>query len=62
VTSYLIRYGITREQLYQHDLVQGAKAKELKLYNLNGEPPYFFRIDTLNASGRTIGTTFAETP
>jgi hypothetical protein len=61
-TSYLIRYGITRQQMHQHDLVPGGKAKELKLYNLNGEPPYVFRIDALNASGRTVSTTYAQTP
>jgi hypothetical protein len=61
-TSYLIRYGITRDQLYQHDLVPGAKTKELKLFNLNGEPPYVFRIDALNASGRTMSTAIVQTP
>ena len=61
-TSYLVRYGVTKDKLYQHDLVPGAKSKELKLYNLNAEPGYFFRVDTLSASGRTVGTEIVEAP
>jgi xylan 1,4-beta-xylosidase len=61
-TSYLIRYGITKDQMYQHDLVMNGKAKELKLYNLNGQPPYVFRIDALNASGRTMSEARADAP
>ena len=61
-TGYLVRYGIAKDKLYQHDLVQGGKSKELKLYNLNAEPGYVFRVDALNASGRTIGNEIVEAP
>jgi hypothetical protein len=61
-TAYLIRYGITKDQMYQHDLVMDGKAKELKLFCLNGQPPYVFCIDALNASGRTMSDAIAQTP
>jgi hypothetical protein len=61
-TGYLVRYGITKDKPYQHDLVAGGKTGELTLYCLNGEPPYYFRIDALNAAGRTIGEIVAQAP
>ncbi|MEA2733560.1 MAG: xylan 1,4-beta-xylosidase, partial [Humisphaera sp.] len=61
-TAYLIRYGITTEKLYQHDLVDDGGKGKLTLYCLNGEPPYFFRIDAMNPSGRTMGGASAEAP
>ena len=59
-TSYLLRYGITKDKPYQHDLIPGGKTSELTLYCLNNEPTYFFRIDALNAGGRTTGEVVVE--
>ena len=61
-TAYLIRYGIAPEKLYQHDLVSDGGKTELTLYNLNGKPPYHFRIDAMNASGRTTSAASAHVP
>lgn len=52
--SYLIRYGITADKLYQHHLINGGDAAAVTLYCLNNDPPYFFRIDAINSGGRTI--------
>jgi xylan 1,4-beta-xylosidase len=60
--SYLVRYGIAPTQRFQHDLVVGGEKTSLTLFNLNDAPPYFFRIDALNASGRTKSEAFAEAP
>jgi xylan 1,4-beta-xylosidase len=61
-TGYLIRYGVTPQKLYQHDLVSGGEQTQLKLRNLNDQPPYYFQIDSLNASGRTMGSATVEAP
>ena len=60
--SYLIRYGIQPDKLYHHYLVRGGESSELKLFSLNHEPGYFFRIDSLNDSGITPGRETAEAP
>jgi hypothetical protein len=54
-TAYLVRYGITPHQLYQHDFVAGGDATGVTLFGLNNDPPYHFRIDAINAAGRTTG-------
>jgi hypothetical protein len=54
--SYLIRYGITADKLYQHHLINAGEAATVTLYCLNNDPPYFFRIDAINSGGRTKST------
>jgi hypothetical protein len=61
-TSYLIRYGAAPDKLYQHHVVRGRDGTAATLYSLNNDPPYTFRVDALNATGRTVGTGTETTP
>ena len=61
-TSYLIRYGIAKDKLYQHRLVNDGRRTEETLHCLSGQPAYFFRVDALNESGMTSGTETVECP
>jgi hypothetical protein len=61
-TGYLVRYGITKGKWYQHYRVRGGQARELTMYSLNAEPPYYFRVDAINENGVTEGTDVTEAP
>lgn len=61
-TGYLVRYGITPDKWYQHSRVRGGDVKELTLYSLNSEPPYYFRVDAINENGVSEGAGVAKTP
>jgi hypothetical protein len=61
-TAYLIRYGIAKKQLYQHELIVGGGTKMYTLYCLNNDPPYVFTIESLNNSGRTPSPASATIP
>ncbi|MHC4284028.1 MAG: discoidin domain-containing protein [Planctomycetota bacterium] len=52
--GYVIRYGITREKLYNQYQVMGKT--ELKINSLNRDVGYYFSIDVFNENGYTKGT------
>jgi hypothetical protein len=59
-TGYLVRYGTSEGKPYHHHQVRGTDARELTIYSLNAEPPYFFRVDAINEAGTTTGTGVAK--
>jgi hypothetical protein len=60
--AYLLRYGVAPDKLYQHEFIRGGDKSELTLYCLNNDPPYTFRIDAINDTGRTPGEAAAHVP
>ena len=60
--TYLLRYGIQPDKLYQHHLIRGGASTTMTLYSLNNDPPYHFRLDAMNASGITQGAATASAP
>jgi xylan 1,4-beta-xylosidase len=57
-TGYNIRYGSTKDKLYQNYQVLGADA--LTIRSLNAGLKYYFTIDTFNEGGVTKGTKIIE--
>jgi xylan 1,4-beta-xylosidase len=53
--EYLIRYGIGTDKLYLSHLVRSNESTNITLYSLNHDPPYFFRVDSMNDAGVTQG-------
>ena len=48
-----MRYGLSRDKLYQSWLVYGLT--ELTIGSLNAGHPYVFRVDAFNENGITTG-------
>lgn len=61
-SAYLVRYGIEKNHLNQHDLVRGGDATSITLYGLNAEPGYHFAVDAMNDAGRAVGEAAAHAP
>lgn len=56
--GYIIRYGTHEDQLNIHHQAIGTTSARINALTANKK--YYFRIDTYNDSGRTIGTTVKE--
>ncbi len=56
--GYNIRYGTSKDKLYQTYQVLGAES--VSINSLNGSQKYYFTIDTFNESGVTKGTRIQE--
>jgi xylan 1,4-beta-xylosidase len=50
--TYVVRYGIHPEKLYNHYQVDEPSAE---VRTLNAGVDYFFRVDAVNANGVTFG-------
>jgi hypothetical protein len=58
VTGYNIRYGSTKDKLYNNYQVLGND--KLTIRSLNAQQKYYFTIDTFNETGVTKGTKIIE--
>lgn len=56
--GYNIRYGISKDKLYQNYQVLGTE--QLTIRSLNAQQKYYFTIDTFNENGITKGTGIIE--
>jgi hypothetical protein len=56
--GYNIRYGISKDKLYQNYQVLGTE--QVTIRSLNAQQKYYFTIDAFNENGITKGTSIIE--
>ncbi|HTJ78379.1 MAG TPA: family 43 glycosylhydrolase [Rariglobus sp.] len=54
--GYVIRYGVAPDALHLNIQVQGGSTEKLTVSCLNADVKYYYRIDSYNGSGLTVGT------